>query len=189
MPPDRHPTTAPSRPAPRVCPSTRSCSACRTSPSCRAPRMRKSWWTRAVQLGYAALAITDECSLAGVVRAHAEAKREGLPLIIGAHFHLEHPDGAPRAVAPAAGAEPQRLRQPVRADHARAHAQREGQLPAAPGRPRRAAGRPGAPAAACRTAWRSCCRPTRATSRPTSTACTPRPRGWPRPSRAAPGSA
>ncbi len=29
---------------------------------------------RAVALGYAALAITDECSLAGVVRAHAEAK-------------------------------------------------------------------------------------------------------------------
>ena len=32
---------------------------------------------RAVQLGYAALAITDECSLAGVVRAHAQAKRAG----------------------------------------------------------------------------------------------------------------
>src|SRR6476659_7630544 len=49
---------------------------------------------RAVQLGYTALAITDECSLAGVVRAHAVAKREGLPLLIGAHFHLEHPDGS-----------------------------------------------------------------------------------------------
>ncbi|MGB9107961.1 MAG: error-prone DNA polymerase, partial [Telluria sp.] len=47
---------------------------------------------RAVQLGYAALAVTDECSLAGVVRAHAEAKGK-LPLIIGAHFHLAHPDG------------------------------------------------------------------------------------------------
>jgi error-prone DNA polymerase len=34
---------------------------------------------RAVQLGYRALALTDECSLAGVVRAHAEAKRAGLP--------------------------------------------------------------------------------------------------------------
>jgi len=43
---------------------------------------------RAVQLGYAALALTDECSLAGVVRAHAEAKKAGLPLLIGAHFHL-----------------------------------------------------------------------------------------------------
>jgi error-prone DNA polymerase len=50
---------------------------------------------RAVQLGYAALAVTDECSLAGVVRAHAEAKGAKLKLIIGAHFHLEHADGTP----------------------------------------------------------------------------------------------
>jgi len=49
---------------------------------------------RAVQLGYSALAITDECSLAGVVRAHAEAKKAALPLIIGAHFHLQHADGS-----------------------------------------------------------------------------------------------
>ncbi|WP_198116770.1 error-prone DNA polymerase [Massilia rhizosphaerae] len=48
---------------------------------------------RAVQLGYTALALTDECSLAGVARAHAEAKRSLLPLIVGAHFHLQHPDG------------------------------------------------------------------------------------------------
>ena len=32
---------------------------------------------RAAQLGYAAIAITDECSVAGVVRAHEEAKRTG----------------------------------------------------------------------------------------------------------------
>ena len=31
---------------------------------------------RAAQLGYAAIAITDECSVAGVVRAHEEAKRQ-----------------------------------------------------------------------------------------------------------------
>jgi error-prone DNA polymerase len=43
---------------------------------------------RAGALGYRALAITDECSLAGVVRAHAEAKRVGLPLIIGSEFRL-----------------------------------------------------------------------------------------------------
>lgn len=49
---------------------------------------------RAMQLGYKALAITDECSLAGVVRAHAVAKRVELPLIIGAHFHLCHADGS-----------------------------------------------------------------------------------------------
>ena len=49
---------------------------------------------RAVQLGYSALAITDECSLAGVVRAHGEAKKAALPLIVGAHFHLQHADGS-----------------------------------------------------------------------------------------------
>ena len=43
---------------------------------------------RAAQLGYAALAITDECSLAGVVRAHVEAKARKLPLIIGSSFTL-----------------------------------------------------------------------------------------------------
>jgi len=42
---------------------------------------------RATRLGYRALAITDECSLAGVVRAHVAAKRYGLPLIIGAEFN------------------------------------------------------------------------------------------------------
>ena len=31
---------------------------------------------RAAELGYAALAITDECSVAGVVRAHGAAKAE-----------------------------------------------------------------------------------------------------------------
>jgi error-prone DNA polymerase len=50
---------------------------------------------RAVRLGYHALALTDECSLAGVVRAHAEAKKAGLPFIVGAHFHLRNPDGSP----------------------------------------------------------------------------------------------
>ena len=48
---------------------------------------------RAAKLDYAALALTDECSLAGVVRAHAEAKRCDLKLLIGAHFHLSNPDG------------------------------------------------------------------------------------------------
>ncbi len=44
---------------------------------------------QAKTLGYAALAITDECSLAGVVRAHVEAKKNGLPLIIGSEFRLD----------------------------------------------------------------------------------------------------
>src|SRR5262245_26387476 len=43
---------------------------------------------RAHELGYTALAITDECSLAGVVRAHGEAKRLGLHLIVGAEMRL-----------------------------------------------------------------------------------------------------
>ncbi|MGE8685713.1 MAG: error-prone DNA polymerase [Achromobacter sp.] len=50
----------------------------------------------AAALGYAALAITDECSLAGVVRAHVEAKALKLPLLIGATFQLRAaPDAAP----------------------------------------------------------------------------------------------
>ncbi len=44
---------------------------------------------RAHALGYAALAITDECSVAGVVRAHTEAKKLGLKLLLGAEFAME----------------------------------------------------------------------------------------------------
>jgi error-prone DNA polymerase len=43
---------------------------------------------QAAALGYSALAITDECSVAGVVRAHMAAKRRQLKLIIGAEFQL-----------------------------------------------------------------------------------------------------
>ena len=43
---------------------------------------------RAAALGYAALAITDECSVAGLVRAHTEAKKFGLKLLPGAEFAL-----------------------------------------------------------------------------------------------------
>ena len=50
---------------------------------------------RAAELGYAALAITDECSLGGVVRAHVEAKKRGLHLIIGSQFQLHNEDGSP----------------------------------------------------------------------------------------------
>ncbi|MCW7537001.1 error-prone DNA polymerase [Aquabacterium sp. A7-Y] len=44
---------------------------------------------RALALGYSALAITDECSLAGVVRAHVEAQKAGLKLLIGSEFAVE----------------------------------------------------------------------------------------------------
>ena len=48
---------------------------------------------RAAALGYSALAITDECSLAGVVRAHVEAKRHQLSLIIGSQFRVHTEEG------------------------------------------------------------------------------------------------
>jgi error-prone DNA polymerase len=44
---------------------------------------------RAAALGYRALAITDECSLAGVVKAHVAAKEAGVQLIIGSELRLE----------------------------------------------------------------------------------------------------
>ncbi len=44
---------------------------------------------RADALGYSALAITDECSLSGVVRAHMAAKERDIKLIIGSEFRLE----------------------------------------------------------------------------------------------------
>ncbi len=44
---------------------------------------------RAAELGYAALAITDECSVAGVVRAHVAARQAKLKLIVGSEFRLD----------------------------------------------------------------------------------------------------
>lgn len=45
-------------------------------------------FARAAQCGYSALAITDECSLAGIVRAHDAASVCGIQLIVGAEFRL-----------------------------------------------------------------------------------------------------
>lgn len=45
--------------------------------------------TQAARLGYRALAITDECSLAGVVRAHVAAGPLGIKLVIGSEFRLD----------------------------------------------------------------------------------------------------
>ena len=50
---------------------------------------------RAAALGYRAIAITDECSLAGIVRAHTEAKAHNLKLVVGASFRLVNADGSP----------------------------------------------------------------------------------------------
>jgi len=47
-------------------------------------------------LGYEALAITDECSVAGVVRAHAALKGRSTRLIVGTEFRLD--DGLPLIV-------------------------------------------------------------------------------------------
>ncbi|NBA96586.1 error-prone DNA polymerase [Pseudomonas sp. R5(2019)] len=44
---------------------------------------------RARQQGYEALAITDECTLAGIVRAWQAAREVGLPLIVGSEMRLD----------------------------------------------------------------------------------------------------
>jgi len=44
---------------------------------------------RAADLGYTALALTDECSVAGVVRALVAAERRGIKLIVGSAFSVE----------------------------------------------------------------------------------------------------
>lgn len=49
---------------------------------------------RAAQLGYRALALTDECSVAGVVRAWREARAQGIKLIIGSLLRLQNPDSS-----------------------------------------------------------------------------------------------
>ncbi len=47
---------------------------------------------RAAALGYRAIAMTDECSVAGVVRAHGEAQKHGLQLLPGAEFLIQCPE-------------------------------------------------------------------------------------------------
>mgnify|MGYP001267545811 CR=1 FL=1 len=46
-------------------------------------------FARARQHGYQALAITDECTLAGIVRAWEASKAHGIPLIIGSEMKVE----------------------------------------------------------------------------------------------------
>ena len=49
-------------------------------------------------LGYQALALTDECSVAGVVRAHRQIKQQQLKirLIVGSYFCLLYTSPSPR---------------------------------------------------------------------------------------------
>jgi len=49
-------------------------------------------------LGYTEIAITDRNTLAGIVRAHAAAKKVGMRILVGCHLHLQ--DGAPLLVYP-----------------------------------------------------------------------------------------
>ena len=87
---------------------------------------------RASELGYAALAVTDRNSLAGVVRAHTAAKDLGLKLLIGAEVH---PDRC--AAGRALGDRSQVLWPAVATAHRRPPPGGEGTVPADAGRHRR----------------------------------------------------
>ncbi|WP_417791033.1 error-prone DNA polymerase [Stutzerimonas xanthomarina] len=50
----------------------------------------KELFERAALQGYRALAITDECTLAGIVRAWQASKETGLPLIVGSEMQVEN---------------------------------------------------------------------------------------------------
>ena len=71
-----------------TCRRTPNSTASPASASCAAPRIpMNSWRGRGAGLN-TALAISDECSLAGSVRAHVAAKEAGLKLLIGSEFTL-----------------------------------------------------------------------------------------------------
>jgi error-prone DNA polymerase len=55
---------------------------------------------RAAELGYQALAVTDECSVAGVVKAHEAARAHGLKLLPGAEFRVQAADAFRLVVLP-----------------------------------------------------------------------------------------
>ena len=42
----------------------------------------------AANIGYSAIAITDECSLSGIVRAYKSAKKHKIKLIVGSEFKV-----------------------------------------------------------------------------------------------------
>ena len=70
-------------------------------------------FARARLCGYQALAITDECSLAGVVRAHVAAKEHGIKLIAGSELAL---DGEARGVRRKAQVSPSPQPSPARGE-------------------------------------------------------------------------
>ena len=65
----------------------------------RGASVAKELFERAKRLGYRALAITDECSMAGIVRAYEAAREFDLPLIVGSEMQIED---APKLVLIAA---------------------------------------------------------------------------------------
>ena len=54
----------------------------------RGASVAKELFERAKQVGYEALAITDECSLAGIVRAWEAAQEHGVKLIVGSEIRI-----------------------------------------------------------------------------------------------------
>ena len=68
----------------------------------RGASVAKELFERAKRLGYRALAITDECSMAGIVRAYEAAREFDLPLIVGSEMQIED---APKLVLIAADLE------------------------------------------------------------------------------------
>jgi error-prone DNA polymerase len=55
----------------------------------RGASIAEELFARAKHHGYQALAITDECTLAGIVRAWRASKEVGLPLIVGSEMQVE----------------------------------------------------------------------------------------------------
>ena len=56
---------------------------------------------RALKVGYTALAITDECSMAGIVRAHEAAVEYGFKLIIGSELRFTQDEATRESALPA----------------------------------------------------------------------------------------
>ena len=77
----------------------------------------------AAGLGYEAIAITDECTMSGIVRAHMSAKSCQLKLIVGSELRLRSGAQTRRP-----GSEPQRLCSAVPIDYASAACRRERSL-------------------------------------------------------------
>ncbi|MCF6193188.1 MAG: error-prone DNA polymerase [Kangiellaceae bacterium] len=51
--------------------------------------------SQAAKLNYAGIAIADECSLASIVRAHVEAKKQSLKLLVASRIKFENKQGRP----------------------------------------------------------------------------------------------